>query len=81
MRVRRTSRSEMQAEHESVSGRWLAGLGQTRQMAQRLPGVQCICVADSEGDIYELMAAPRSQLGESHRNRSRSVLWRRSSLP
>ena len=30
-------------------------------MAQQLPGVQCVCVADSEGDIYELFAEPRGE--------------------
>jgi hypothetical protein len=39
--------------------RWLKGLRQAREVAQQLPGVQCVCVGDSEADIYELFAEPR----------------------
>jgi hypothetical protein len=39
--------------------RWLTGLRAARALAQQLPGVQCVCVADSEADIYELFAEPR----------------------
>jgi hypothetical protein len=38
--------------------RWLTGLRQARAIAQQLPGVQCVCVADSEADVYELFAEP-----------------------
>jgi hypothetical protein len=41
------------------SRRWLTGLRQARARAQQWPGVQCVCVADSEADIYELFAEPR----------------------
>ena len=44
-------------EKESV--RWLEGLRQARQVAQQLPQVQCVCVADSEADIYEVLSEPR----------------------
>ena len=30
-------------------------------MAQQLPGVRCVCIADSEADIYELFAEPRGE--------------------
>jgi hypothetical protein len=39
--------------------RWLTGLRQARAVAQQVPDVQCVCVADSEADIYELFAEPR----------------------
>lgn len=39
--------------------RWLTGLRQARTLAEALPEVQCVCIADSEGDIYELFAEPR----------------------
>jgi hypothetical protein len=39
--------------------RWLTGLRQAREVARQLPGVTCVCVADSEADIYELLAEPR----------------------
>jgi len=41
------------------SRRWLDGLRRAREEAQRLPGVRCVCVADSEADIYELFAEER----------------------
>ena len=44
---------------EKESGRWLEGLRQARQVAQELPATQCVCVADSEADIFELFAEPR----------------------
>ena len=44
---------------EKESLRWLTGLRQGRQVAQALPNVQCVCVADSEADIYELFAEAR----------------------
>jgi len=44
---------------EKESLRWLTGLREARQVAQQVPGVQCVCVADSEADIYEVFAEPR----------------------
>ena len=46
---------------EKESFRWLEGLRQARQLAQQLPEVQCVCVADSEADIYHLFAEPRGE--------------------
>jgi hypothetical protein len=46
---------------EKESMRWLTGLREARQLAQELPGVQCVCVADSEADIYEWFAEPRGE--------------------
>jgi hypothetical protein len=44
---------------EKESLRWLTGLRAAVAVAQQLPGVQCVCVADSEADIYEWFAEPR----------------------
>jgi hypothetical protein len=44
---------------EKESMRWLTGLREARRLAQALPAVRCVCVADSEADIYELFAEPR----------------------
>jgi hypothetical protein len=41
--------------------RWLTGLQEARKLAQEMPEVQCICVADSEADIYEVFAEPRGK--------------------
>jgi len=44
---------------QKESMRWLKGLRRAREIAGQLPQVQCICVCDSEADIYELFAEPR----------------------
>lgn len=44
---------------QKESMRWLEGLRQTRALAEQLPQVRLICVADSEADIYELFAEER----------------------
>jgi hypothetical protein len=46
---------------EKESFRWLEGLRHARQAAQQFPQVQCICVGDSEADIYHLFAEPRGE--------------------
>jgi hypothetical protein len=46
---------------EKESFRWLTGLREAREVAQEQPTVQCVCVADSEADIYELFAEPRGE--------------------
>jgi hypothetical protein len=46
---------------DKESLRWLTGLRQARDLAQQAPATQCICITDSEGDIYELFAEPRGQ--------------------
>lgn len=46
---------------EKESLRWLCGLQQARAVAQQVPGVLCVCVADSEADIYELFSEPRGE--------------------
>jgi hypothetical protein len=44
---------------EKESHRWLESLRRVRAVAQEVPGTQCILVADSESDIYEVLAEPR----------------------
>ena len=44
---------------DKESMRWLAGLREARRVAELCPRSQCICIADSESDIYELFAEPR----------------------
>src|SRR6185295_15758726 len=41
--------------------RWIEGLQQAREVAQAAPQTQCICIADSEADIFELFAEPRGE--------------------
>ena len=52
---------------DKESFRWLDGLRQARSVAQDCPEVACVCIADSEADIYELLAEPRGE---------RPVHWR-----
>ena len=46
---------------EKESLRWLSGLREARELAQEMPEVRCVCVADSEADIYEVFAEPRGE--------------------
>jgi hypothetical protein len=56
-------RSERQRTpiEEKESLRWLTGLRQGRELAQQMPQTQCVCIADSEADIYEVFAEPRGE--------------------
>jgi len=44
---------------DKESYRWLEGLRQARAVAEDVPTTTCVCVADSEADIYEVLAEPR----------------------
>lgn len=52
-------RKQMPIE-EKESLRWLEGLRAARDVAASCPHTTCICVGDSEADIYELFVEPRS---------------------
>jgi Transposase DNA-binding/Transposase DDE domain len=58
-RQRQDHRTRPIEEKESL--RWLTGMRRARDIAQDLPGVQCVCVADSEADIYEVFSESRGQ--------------------
>jgi len=45
---------------EKESLRWLEGLRAAREVAAACPHTTCVCVGDSESDIYELFSEPRS---------------------
>jgi len=44
---------------QKESMRWLTGLRCGREVGQAMPQVRCVCMADSEADIYEWFAEPR----------------------
>jgi hypothetical protein len=44
---------------EKESRRWIEGLQKSRTAAADAPETTCICVADSEADIYEMFTEPR----------------------
>ncbi len=60
-RAEKEKRRKATAIEAKESVRWVDGLRQARDVAQELPDVQCICIADSEADIYELFSEPRGE--------------------
>lgn len=55
---KRDRRRSAPIEHKE-SHRWLDGLRQARAIAGNAPGTTCVCIADSEADVYEVFAEPR----------------------
>jgi len=45
---------------EKESFRWLEGIRAAQKLAESCPNTTCISLSDSEGDIYELFAEPRT---------------------
>lgn len=48
---------------EKESLRWLEGVRVARQVANACPDTQCVCIADSEADLYEVFCEPRNTSG------------------
>lgn len=55
-------RARLKPIEQKESMRWVEGLRQARDLATKLPGVQCVCIGDSEADIYECLAEPRTAM-------------------
>lgn len=61
--IRKTSKTEKCNQRrrtpiqEKESYRWLQGLGCAERAAAACPGTTCVCVGDSESDIYDVFAA------------------------
>jgi hypothetical protein len=51
---------------DKESFRWLEGLRKSRELAEQCPETLCVCVGDSESDIYELFAEPRGETNPVH---------------
>lgn len=58
--ARVTNRQKIPIEHKE-SIRWIEGLRCARDVAAACPDTLCICVSDSEADIYEMFSEPRSK--------------------
>jgi hypothetical protein len=64
----KTSSEERRAQRratpfeEKESFRWLEGLQAVRELAPQCPQTMCVCIGDSEADIYELFAEPRGEV-------------------
>jgi hypothetical protein len=46
---------------DKESWRWIEGLRHARAVAEQVPGVKCVCIGDSEADIYEMFMEPRGE--------------------
>jgi len=47
--------------------RWIEGLRAAREVADTCPQTTCVCIADSDADVYELFCEPRgTSRGEVH---------------
>jgi hypothetical protein len=46
---------------DKESFRWLEGMRKAREAAEECSETTCVCVADSEADIYEVFAEPRGR--------------------
>ena len=57
---KRKRRDEIPIE-DKESIRWIEGLRAARKAAATCPQTTCICVSDSESDIYELFSEPRQE--------------------
>jgi len=60
-RTEYAQRRKQRPLEEKESVRWIEGLRQAREVAEQSPTTQCICIADSEADIFELFAEPRGE--------------------
>lgn len=49
--------------------RWIEGQRAARDIAAACPDTQCVCVSDSESDIYELFSEPRTAQTETDSER------------
>ncbi len=54
-------RRQQKPIEQKESMRWIQGLRRAREVAGELPQVHCICLADSEADLYEWFAEPRGE--------------------
>lgn len=58
-RTEKEQRRKATPFEEKESRRWVDGLREARAVAPQAPAAQCVCIADSEADIYELFVEPQ----------------------
>ncbi len=58
-RAKKNSKASKRLSQRKKVVRWLNRLAKARDVAQELPDTCCICMGDSEADIYELFVEPR----------------------
>ena len=57
----RTAKRKQTPIEEKESQRWIDMLRRSREEARRVPEARVVCVADSEADIYELLAEAQAE--------------------
>jgi len=67
-KLERDSENRTKAIEKKESFRWLEGMRAAHEVAEACPQTTCVCIADSDADIYELFCEPRSTL--------RGELWK-----
>ena len=61
-KIRKQAREKLRRHtpiEKKESMRWIEGVRQARDVADDCPDTTCVCIADSEGDIFELFSEPR----------------------
>ncbi len=61
-KIRRQARAKLRKHtpiEQKESLRWIEGVRAARSVAEACPETTCVCIADSEGDIFELFSEPR----------------------
>ncbi len=61
-RAEKEQRRKATPIEEKESQRWIDTLRQANDVAGQVPAVKCVCIADSEADIYELFMEPRGEV-------------------
>ena len=59
-KAQKRKRRKAAAIEQKESYRWIEGLREARSVAEAAPQTTCVCIADSEADIYEMFAEPRN---------------------
>lgn len=64
-RAEKSQKRKQTPIEEKESLRWIEGLHAAREVARQCPETTCVCVGDSEADIYELFSEPRATENEN----------------
>jgi hypothetical protein len=62
-KLERDRENRTKAIEKKESFRWIEGMRAAREVAEACPRTTCVCIADSDADVYELFCEPRSTSG------------------
>ena len=66
-KLERDRENRTKAIEKKESFRWIEGMRAAHEVAEACPRTTCVCIADSDADVYELFCEPRSTFrGELH---------------